>query len=318
MATINSWLKFAKTEIDSLDAELVLLHVLNGNVLGDGTCLHEDHRLTTMIVSPKKLNSNLDRSYLIAHGEQELTHQHLIQADNMLFTRFAGVPLAYVLGYKEFYGRNFLVSPDVLIPRPETEDVITLAKSIYQAEKEYIPKNHDFLIFDIGTGYGCIAITLKLEIKKSVVIASDINKKALTIAAKNANCYLKYPDSSSMTAFDYADLLHSLTGPKKITARDADLIIANLPYVNPDWDFLSPSIQYEPASALYAKNNGLELIYKLIDQIYEEIICNVDFMPNCYKKFLILEADLSQQEDIVKYAKTKGLSHEKTLGYCMS
>ena len=141
---VSSWLR--KTAISRLDAELIL-----ANSLGK------------------------DRVFLHAHPEFELSEDAEKRADADCLRRENHEPLAYILGYKNFYGRKFMVTPDVLIPRPETEAIINLAKEL-KSQK----------ILDVGTGSGCIAITLKLELPDSDVVALDISPKALKIAEQNA------------------------------------------------------------------------------------------------------------------------------------
>ena len=235
--TIAEWLTAANQKIDRLDAELLLVHFLGV----------------------------ADRSYLIAHSDETLDNVDALNAQ--VDRRIRGEPLAYILGYREFYGRRFFVTPDVLIPRPETEDIITLAKAI----------NPDKII-DIGTGSGCIAITLALELPSAQISAVDISDEALRIAQKNATHH------HAKVNFLHSDLLTNYQ-PEPDT-----LIIANLPYVDRDWDWLNhDNLDYEPSLALYAEQNGLALIYKLIDQLPDS--CDI-----------LLEADTSQHQAIIDYA----------------
>ena len=234
--TICNWLKNAAQIIDRLDAELILAHFLN----------------------------DVDRSYLVSHSNEELQDTSAI--DSYVARRAEGEPLAYILGYREFYGRRFFVTPDVLIPRPETETIIDIVKDL-KPEK----------ILDVGTGSGCIAITCALE-TNAKVSAVDISDGALRIAQKNAAHH------NAKVEFHKSNLLENYQ-PKTGT-----LIIANLPYVDAAWDWLDhKTLNHEPSLALYAEQGGLELIYKLIDQT----------PAGCP---LILEADPCQHEAIIKYA----------------
>ena len=194
---------------------------------------------------------------------------------------------AYLEGVQDFYGRDFIVTPDVLIPRPETEQIIDVVLNL--AGKPYLPgvkpaprvlpKNP--VILDVGTGSGCLAITLKMEIPEAEIKAVDISKPALKIAQKNA---LKFGVDPNL--FIISNLLENV----KFTP---DVIVANLPYVDENWDWLDKeSLNKEPKIALYAKEGGLELIKKLIDQSTEKGV-----------KYLILEADPCQHEAITKYAR---------------
>ena len=234
--TICDWLKNAAKNIDRLDAELILTHFLN----------------------------DVDRSYLVSHSDEELQDTSAI--DSYVTRRAEGEPLAYILGYREFYGRRFFVTPDVLIPRPETETIIDIAKDL-KPEK----------ILDVGTGSGCIAITCALE-TNAQVDAVDISDDALRIAQKNAAHH------NAKVGFHKSNLLENYQ------PEPGTLIIANLPYVDAAWDWLDhKTLDHEPSLALYAEQGGLELIYKLIDQT----------PAGCP---LILEADPCQHEAIVKYA----------------
>ena len=252
---ISEWVERSSRYIDRLDAEVILTHCLKAN----------------------------DRSYLVAHDDEELPNNIEQLCDTMLAARMRGKPLAYILGYKEFYGRRFIVTPDVLIPRPETEDIIALAKA---AKSKHI--------VDVGTGSGCIAITLALEMPKSDITAIDISDQALGVAQKNAK------QLGAKLDFRKNDLIEGLALPEK------PLIIANLPYVDKTWNWLDKnSLGYEPELALYAQKEGLELIYRLIDQINSP--CR-----------LLLEADPSQHEQIKNYAKAHGFKYLKTQNYILS
>lgn len=199
-----------------------------------------------------------------------------------------------------FYGRDFLISPDVLIPRPETElmidAVLNLVGKPYlpgvKPSKAIFPQN--LTIVDVGTGSGCIAITLKLELPDAKVVAADISEKALRIAEKNAD------NLGVKIEFLQSDLL------EKVEIK-SDLIVANLPYVDENWEWIDKkALSREPALALYADGGGLELIYKLINQVAERGV-----------KHLILEADPCQHERIGNYAKKKGLTLRETRGFVL-
>ena len=199
-----------------------------------------------------------------------------------------------------FYGRDFLISPDVLIPRPETELMIDAVLNL--VGKPYLPGvkpskaklPQDLVITDVGTGSGCVAITIKMELPDAKVVATDISEKALKIAEKNAD------NLGAKIEFLQSDLL------EKVDTKP-DLIVANLPYVDENWEWVDKeALSKEPALALYADNGGLKLIYKLIDQVAERGI-----------KHLILEADPCQHERIINYANKKGLTLRETRGFIL-
>ena len=185
----------------------------------------------------------------------------------------------------DFYGRNFLVTKDVLIPRPETEQLIDAVLSL--AGKPFLPGvkpapsqlPQNPIIIDIGTGTGCIAITLKKELPNAQIIATDISEKAIAVAQKNA----------AINSASISFIISHLCQKVNITP---DVIVANLPYVDENWDWLDKkALSKEPDLALYAKDHGLALIKELIDT------------ADC--QFLLLEADPCQHSAIVGYAKDK-------------
>lgn len=252
---LKDWINLASTKIDRLDAELIAIKALN-------------------------LDDKID---LILYSEDEFDFQ---KADKMVENREKGIPIAYILGVKEFYSRNFRVNSNVLIPRPETEEMIRLALETIENEKIKAPK-----ILDVGTGSGCIAITMKLELdtKKldSKIIGVDYSVPALDLAQDNAD------DLDANVDLFSSDLLSAIkTLP--------DIIMANLPYVDLTWDWTSPELKYEPALALYADDHGLKLIKKLIDEIVEKLPSQ-----DVKKRFLFLEADTSQLDQIINYAESK-------------
>ena len=200
--------------------------------------------------------------------------------------------------FQDFYGRDFLVTEDTLIPRPETEQlidtVLSLAGKPYlpgvRPSKRVFPQNPTIL--DVGTGSGCIAITLALELPEAKVYASDISEKALKVAQKNA------ANLGAPIPFIISYLLEKVN-------INPDVIVANLPYVDPEWDWLDKeSLSKEPALALYAEDHGLALIKELID--------------TAKSKYLILEADPCQHAEIISYAKQQSYTLIDTRGFILS
>lgn len=204
----------------------------------------------------------------------------------------ASLPRAYKEGYQDFYGRDFLVTPDVLIPRPETEQIIDTVLNL--AGKSYLPGvkpspnqlPENPVILDVGTGSGCIAITIKKELPEAQVYATDISEPALGIAQKNAQ------NHGAPITFIISHLCQKVNSEEIPTP---DIIVANLPYIDETWDWLDKeALSYEPKEALYAKDHGLKLIKELIDQA-----------AKLHTPRLILEADPCQHEEIIKFAKGK-------------
>lgn len=274
--TIGHWLELARQKIDALDAELILLFVLRD-----------------------ALPKGVDRSYLFAHATVGISQANWEKLDALLERRAKGEPLAYILGYKEFYGRKFKVSPAVLIPRPETEVLIRLIKELP------LPKQPRFL--EVGTGSGCIAITLALEYPQSYVLASDISVRALDIARENDFWHEGRIELVS------SNLLRDIEFLAEDTRRPEhfDVVVANLPYVDRQWDWLDQkTLAYEPARALYAGLRGLSLYRRLLREIAE-----YDELGKLELDYLVLEADPCQQTELIQCAAKYGFEHCKTDGY---
>ena len=200
----------------------------------------------------------------------------------------------------DFYGREFVVNPDVLIPRPETELMVDMVLSL--AGKSYLPGvkpgkavlPEDMTILDVGTGSGCVAVSLKLELPQATVVASDVSEKALAVARENARRL------GAGVEFVQADLLD------RIVAQP-DIVVANLPYVDENWEWIDKeALGKEPSLALYAEGGGLALIKRLIGQVTERGI-----------RHLVLEADPCQHERIAMYAEEKGLMINQTRGFIL-
>ncbi len=219
-----------------------------------------------------------DRSWVTAHAESELTKDQSTKLESQLIRRIKREPLAYIRKKAWFYKRFFYVDPNVMIPRPESESFIEILKEIKPSG-----------ILDIGTGSGCLAITAKLELPKTKVIASDISEKALKIAAKNAK------NHKVEINFKHGSLLENIR-------MMPETIIANLPYV-PDGLVTSPEINYEPKTALFSGKDGL-------DQ-YRELWRQIRRGP---KKpgYVLVESLDYQHEDMVSLAENSGYRLVKT------
>jgi release factor glutamine methyltransferase len=191
-----------------------------------------------------------DRAWLFAHSDEPLREVWWIHYGRYLHERMQGKPTQYITGRQEFYGREFRVTPDVLIPRPETEHVIEAALT-----RAVSPKGNQVSIIDVGTGSSAIAVTLALE-TQATVTATDISTAALRVASENAR-RLKAP-----VHFVACDLADGIAGGR------FDLVVSNPPYV-PESD--SSTIQrevrdHEPAVALYGGADGLEVYRRLIPE----------------------------------------------------
>ncbi len=199
-------------------------------------------RLTAEVLLAHALQH--DRSYLYAHSGEELTERAWIHYGRYLHERLKGKPTQYITGRQEFYGREFRVTPDVLIPRPETEHLV-------EASLEHVPTGGTIL--DAGTGSGAIAITLALE-TQACVLATDISAAALCVAASNAH---RLGAKITLLACDLSACL---------AARSLDALISNPPYVPlADHTGLQREVRdWEPHQALFGGPTGLEMYQRLI------------------------------------------------------
>lgn len=200
-------------------------------------------RLDSLVLLEDELSK--DRGWLLAHPEYVLQDADLSALNAKLEKRSKHIPLAYIRRKVEFYGREFIVSPHTLIPRPETETMIDILKTLK------LPVNSRLL--DIGTGSGCIAITTSLELPSSQVSACDIDEDCLEIAKQNTQRL-----GGSVT-FLKSDLLTQ-------THEQYDVLLANLPYVPNDFR-INMAATYEPPRALFGGNDGLDVYRKLFTQL---------------------------------------------------
>lgn len=262
VTTVDNWLKLAKNKLKeaqissySLDSELILCNILK-----------------------------VDRTTILAYPKRKLTKQNIFHANHFLKRRLQHEPLAYILGFKEFYGRNFKVNSSVLVPRPETEEII-------EQLKNNLVNNNEVLL-DIGTGSGILAVTIAKEFQNKNIkaYASDISKDALVVAKDNAILH------NANISFIKSNLLENI---EQNILNEVTILVANLPYVNKNWiNQKKPNeLHYEPQIALYSEKEGLELIEKLLN--------TTNKIPNL--KYLILEADPEQFCKIEKIAQENNL-----------
>ncbi len=195
-----------------------------------------------------------DRTFLIAHAEDPVPDEKLVQFQESVERRAAGEPLQYITGVQDFFGREFRVTPDVLIPRPETELLVEAAIEV-SGGGDASP-----LICDVGTGSGCIVVTLLCEIGKARAVAVDKSAAALEIAKLNASNFLV----SDRAKFVISDCLDALDPHD----YQFDLIVSNPPYVSAS---VLPGLQrevrdHEPLIALSPGADGLMIIRRLIKE----------------------------------------------------
>lgn len=220
--------------------------------------------------------TNQDKAKILAHPESVLPAPQYNTLNQLLDRRSKHEPIAYLTGKKEFYGREFIVTPKVLVPRPESEAFIDILA-------KFGPLSGKRLL-DVGTGSGVLAITAKLENPRLYVAGSDISTDALSVAKHNAellNADVNFFESSLLTD------VH----------EDFDILIANLPYVPPDYT-VPPDLHFEPALALYADNGGLLLIDKFLKQTPGKLLPGGVVLIECLQ---------SQHADVKRLAKAVGL-----------
>jgi release factor glutamine methyltransferase len=195
-----------------------------------------------------------DRAYLYAHPERELTNDEAKRYEGALTERSSGVPAQYITGHQEFWGMDLIVSPAVLIPRPETEHVV---ESVLECvAKDDLPR--DLCIADVGTGSGCIALALAKELSHAEIHAIDISAAALEIARVNSARH----QLQERIRFHEADLL---TG---FVTSSFDFVVSNPPYVGEsEEDQVQLEVRkFEPRSSVFGGPVGTEVIARLIPQ----------------------------------------------------
>ncbi len=223
------------------------------------------------------------KEFIIAHLELRLTAAQRARLRKMQRQLQAGAPLAYVLGYQWFFGDKFIVNKNVLIPRPETEQLVQLAL-------DYARKNRPEIIADIGTGSGAIIISLakNLAPRKTKFIAVDISPKTLAVAKLNAKSA-----KDLQIEFCKGSLVEPIA--KKISGKNV-LITANLPYLSTK-ELNEPTIKKEPKLALYGGKKSHQLIEKLINKLAQinfketEILLEINYnqagiLKKIIKKYL--------------------------------
>lgn len=190
-----------------------------------------------------------DRGHLLAEPEVELLPAEIAVLTNLLNRRTTHEPLAYVRGRTEFYGRNFVITPDVLEPRPESETMIELLIKLSQG----LNTGDKVWVADVGSGSGALGITAKFELPNLGVDLIDIDEKALEVSKTNVDLF-----TISISVIK-SDLLTS-------AMRDYDILLCNLPYI-PDNYQINTAALHEPRIAIFGGLDGLDVYRKLFDQI---------------------------------------------------
>jgi len=248
------------------------------------------NRLTTSGIESARLDAlilleyvqKVSRESLLAQPEFELSKDSTAALQTLIDRRAKFEPVAYLTGCKEFYGLEFEVDKNVLIPRPETEKLV---EYIIDSTK---PRS---MVLDVGTGSGAIAISLKKNRDDLEVSASEVSHSALEVARKNA------ANQDVFIGFVESDLFDSIAPHKKF-----DVIAANLPYVSLDKISVRPELKHEPALALFPDDRRGLSIYERFFRVVNNFV-NSD-------GFVIIEHDPAQLEDILKLGKIARLNGE--------
>jgi release factor glutamine methyltransferase len=218
--------------------------------------------------------------FILAHPEFKINKRQAEKINDLIERRTAGEPIAYILGYQEFFGLKFHTTNSTLIPRPETELLVEEALRITRNAERVTPTT----IIDVGTGSGCIAISIahvlnqESRIKNQEILAIDIEPKAIKLARKNAHLN-KVKD---LIEFKVGNLLEPLSASEALIHDSNFLILANLPYLTPEQVRHSPTIQHEPATALISGSDGLKHYRELFKQAKKlgaesvTLLCEID------------------------------------------
>jgi release factor glutamine methyltransferase len=217
------------------------------------------------------------RAWLLTHSEAPLSEAQQAEFERGLERLAGGEPLAYLTGQREFFGLDFFVNPHVLVPRPETE---LLVEHALRVSKSRLADNHfrlspsAFRLADVGTGSGCIAVSLAVHLPQAAFVATDLSPQALAVARRNAERH----GVSDRIDFRQGDLLQPLAGP-------VDLLCANLPYIAADELAGLDVSRHEPPLALDGGRGGLTLVKRLLAEV-----------PPCLKPggILLLEVGATQ------------------------
>lgn len=246
------------------------------------------HRLAATGVSGSRLDAevllahvlSVDRAFLLAHPERSLTTPEQRRWQNLLERFEPGEPIAYLTGTKEFFGLTFKVSPATLIPRPESELLVETALELLTADSKQ-------LVADVGTGSGCLAVSLAVSRPNVRLIATDCSPSAIAVAKENALLHRV----NDRVDFRTGNLLKPVTDGEQI-----DLVLANLPYLT-SVDAAAPALRFEPRVALDGGSDGLDHYRALLRDIRR-----LSTPPNT----LLLEIDPRQSNAIQALGRAAG------------
>lgn len=194
-----------------------------------------------------------DRAWLLAHPDTEILAVQVTELKKLLSLRTEHKPMAYIRGHTEFYGRDFVISSAVLEPRPESETMIDLFRSLLADGSLRLKKGYSPKIADVGTGSGALGITAALEVPETSVDLIDIDPETLKIAKMNVD---KFTLEVNLIE---SDLLTN-------TSLAYDVLLCNLPYVPDDYQ-INLAASHEPEIAIFGGPDGLDLYRKLFSQV---------------------------------------------------
>ena len=226
------------------------------------------------------------RAWVLAHPEAALTCAQADTYGHQVQSCAAGMPLAYLTGIQEFFGLEFEVNPTVFIPRPETELLVERALSwIRGGEGKPQARPIPAHVVEVGTGSGCLAISLAVESKGLKIVAGDLSREALEVARRN----VRHHGVADRVALVQMDLLGSLKGP-------LDLILANLPYMAWGQPGVPASSRFEPRLARDGGEDGLRIIARLLEQAVARL------PPG---SLALLEIEASQGAAVLRLARSR-------------
>jgi len=195
------------------------------------------------------------RSYLFAYPEQQLSNEQIQQLSTCLKRRLDGEPMAYILGKREFWSLELIVTPDVLIPRPETELLVETVLACFPADQKNI------YIADLGTGSGAIALALAHERPFWKIVATDVSEKALSIAVKNVQQL-----GLNNISFCLGNWCTALPD------KQFDVIVSNPPYISKaEWGCVAEGLAFEPQDALLSEDEGLADIALIVKSAQQSL-----------------------------------------------
>jgi release factor glutamine methyltransferase len=207
----------------------------------------------------------VNRAYLYAHPELELSANEQSRYDEVVAQRSTGMPSQYITGHQEFWGLDFVVTPAVLIPRPETEHLVETVLELVREQQEQLATRSTLV--DVGTGSGCVGLALANELPFVQVYATDISPDALEIAKANAARL----QLDGRVQFLHCDVLKPVDPkPSDDVLHDLDFVVSNPPYVAySEADKVQRSVkEFEPQEAVFAGEHGLDIIIRLIAEAH--------------------------------------------------